>query len=1181
MNKTMWKTTLREIRQSFGRYMAILAIVALGVGLFAGLKIMKPLMIETADRYLKEKGLFDFQLVSTYGFEQEDVAYLASLEEVRAIQGTYTYDVLYQLGADENTNAMRVHTLTNGMNELRIVAGELPKNPDECVVDSDLCGEDAIGQKIYLTDMNEEDTLENFAVKEFTITGLADASSYMQHERGNTSIGNGKISGFMYVPIEAFDSDVYTEIYVKFHEDFPIYSEEYKAFIEEKEVSWKAFTETSVEQRFERVQTDAYEELEEAKEEFETEKAKAQDELNDAKVQLADAAKEIKDGKQKIADGKKELSDGKKQIADGKKEIQDGYDQLASNEAVLKDGAQQIADNKILLEEKEAELAAGIEELNANQAVIDANKKQLDDAMSQLNQALEMIEASEDVLLEQEESLLANEQMLLAKESELTKMESMLQMKEKELQELEAALKNGMIPEEEKVQTEAAIASGKAQVESGKAQLLAGKAEIEAGKTEIALGKAQIEEQRKPIVAGLEQIAQGQAQLDSSWSLLEAGKAELEAGKAELASNEKLIVSGLEQLEAGRAELAAAEDSLKKAEKDAVKAEKQLADAEEKLKDGEKEYLEGRKEYEDGLLEYETEIADAEAEIADAEQEIKDMEDPEGYVLGRDTNVGYVCLDNDSSIVKNVADVFPVFFFLIAALVCMTTMNRMIEEQRTQIGILKALGYSRSVIMGKYLFYSGSAAGIGCAVGYFIGTYFLTKIIWMAYGMMYNIGDLVYFIDWPLAIVSLVCSMACSMGVTYFSCKVELNEVAASLMRPKAPKAGKRVFLEYVPFIWNRLSFLVKVSIRNVFRYKKRFFMMIVGISGSMALLVTGFGIQDSISDVVTMQYDEIHKYHISASFQNEPNEEELKEVEQILKSSAKEYALFMEGSLDLTYEGNTKAVSYVIPKQSDSFAKYIDLHTLDGDPIAFPKKGEAVVSHKLCENYKIRIGDTITLMDEDHITFEVVVSGICQNFVSNYVFLHPDTCAALWKAPEFKTIYVNVLPESEEIHQLSANVMAMEDVTNVVVNEDVKERFNKMMSTMDYLVVVIIMCAAALAFIVLYNLTNINITERIREIATIKVLGFNKQETAAYVFRENIGLTAVGSIAGLFLGKLFHAFVMKCVNVDMVAFDVRIKPISYVYSLLLSFAFAWLVNWFMSGKLEKISMTESLKSVD
>ncbi len=1111
MKNTMIKTTVREIKQSLGRYLAILAIVALGVGIFSGLKVTKPYMVETAESYLTEKQFYDFRLLSTYGFEAEDVEYLSEQDGDRQVQGSYSYDVLFSYEDSDATQVMKVHSITKGINELYVLYGRLPENPQECFVDSQMFGEDAIGQTIYISEENDEDTLDVFHYKEYTICGVGDSSYYIQFERGNTSIGNGKVASFMYVQPEAFDSEIFTEIFVKLDQDFELYSDGYEDYIALQETVWETYLDHAVDQRFNRIKAEAQEELDDAREEFEAEKA-------DAEAELADAAAELADAKQQLDDAAKEIQDGKNEIANGWQEISDGYAEIAANEQTLNDGAAEIEANRQQLTQKEQELETGFVQLQEQQNLLDEQKAVLQNSETELNQS--------------EQDLLAQEQTLLG---------------------LEQQLQAGLIPAEQvPVITET----------------------VRTGKEEIAAGKLQITTVREQITAGFAEIIAGQSQLDAAFSEIENGRVQIEAGKVQLDQAEQEIINGRTQLEEGKRSLASAEADL-------VRAEAELRDGEAEYQDGLAEYEDGVQEYEDGVAEYKEEIADAEAELADAQEEIDTMELPECYLLGRDTNVGYVCLESDSNIVADVSTVLPIFFFLIAALVCMTTMNRMIEEQRTQIGVLKALGYNDAAIMGKYLFYSGSAAGVGCLVGYSLGTFFLSKIIWSAYGMMYDMPDIVYFIDWGLLAFCFVCSMLSSVGVTWFSCRSELTNVAAALMRPKAPKSGKRVFLERIPFIWKHLSFLVKVSIRNVFRYKKRFFMMIVGISGCTGLLVTGFGINDSIAEVTNIQYNEIQIYDMSVTFGEEPNQETTEELVGITDGRIAEMDMFMEGSLDLTANGNTKSISIVVPQQPETIEKYISIHTLEGEPIVYPETGEAVISHKIAENFDIQIGDTIELMDENHNQFTVTISGICQNFVYNYLFLHPDTCSQNWKTPEFQTAYINMPEEGEDIHLVSADLMAMEDVANVTVNADVQERFDNMMSSMDFIVFVIILCAAALAFIVLYNLTNINITERIREIATIKVLGFTKKETASYVFRENVALTAIGGLFGLVLGKIFHAFVMSCINIDMVAFDVRINPESYVYSIALTFFFAWIVNLFMGGKLDKVSMTESLKSVD
>lgn len=984
MKSMMKRTTLREIKQSFGRYFAILAIVALGVGLFSGLKVTRNVMVASADHYLKKEQLYDFRLLSTLGFEEVDVEVLAGKEDVRAVSGAYSADILYRDSSD-NERVIKVHSLTEGVNGVVLTAGRMPTQADECVVDSNLFSEDMIGQKVVFSENNEEDDLSSFAFREYTITGIAQSSLYVQFERGNSSLGSGRVSGFMYLLPEGFQMDVYTEIYVKFDEDAEIYSEAYKSYIEEKTPLWEDYCGQQAERRYDSIMAEAQEKLDDAQKTLDDKKAEAEKELTDAKDTLTEAQEEIDRNQEELADGERQLADAEKQLRDAK-------DQLA---------------------EKEKELSLA---------------KQL--------------------LPETPTSL--QEQMLAA-------------------------------------------------------QLAAAQEEIDRGKEELSRTERQLAEKKQELADG---------------------KAKLEEAKAELAD--------------------------------------------------------GWTEYGDANADFEREIEDAQAEIDDARAEVEDIAFPDTYVLGRDTNVGYVCFENDSGIVDGIANVFPVFFFLVAALVCMTTMNRMVEEQRTQIGVLKALGYGEGAIMGKFLFYSGSAAFTGCVLGYVLGVHLFPLVIWIAYGMMYKMGGIVYVFDWKFFAISMAGALACSMGTTWVSCRRELREVAASLMRPRAPKAGKRVLLEYIPFIWKRLGFLQKVSVRNVVRYKKRFFMMVIGISGCTALLVTGFGVRDSVTDIADQQYEKIQLYDLSITLRDGVVGEQ--EQSEVFRGTAEQFgAAYMtayEGACDLVFGGQIKGISLIIAQKPEEMPPFIDLHTDNGIPIAYPGEGEAVISDKLAQTYRIKVGDTITLRDDEQKSVSAVVTGICENYIYNYVYLQADTYEAVFGRITYKNVYVN-LPADADAHAAGAAFMKTDGVTAVSVKMDMLTRVSSMMSSMNYIVFVIIGCAGALAFVVLYNLNNINITERIREIATIKVLGFYKKETASYVFRENMALTAVGCAVGLILGRLLHMYVMSRINVDMISFDEKVKGISYLLSILLTFFFNWTVNRMMSGKLEKINMAESLKSVD
>lgn len=1066
MKSMMKRNTFREIKKSFGRYFAILAIIALGVAFFSGLKITQSVMVHSADVYLKDLQFYDYRLVSTLGFTEENVEALAEKEDVRAAEGAISAEVLYK-DAGENERVIKMHSITEKVNKLKLVAGEMPQSADECVVDSVLFSEDAIGSKLVLSENNTTDDLDKFAYKEYTITGLVQSPCYIQFERGNTSIGNGRISGFAYILKDGFAVDYDTEIYIKFDEDYDIYSDEYDSYMDAKEADWEAYTKEQADIRYEKIVKDAQDELDEKKEELEEKRAEAEAELESAKQQLTDGETEISDGKNQIASAKTELSAKAS-------ELQSGKDALSSKAAELESASQQISGQESALAAKKAEYEQG---LNAYLAA----KQQVTDQRNSL-------EAAKAQLMENTPGY---EEML---------------------------------------------------------------AQIEAGLTEVAGAEAE----------------------------LNAKNAELEAAAGQLSSAESQLAAAKQQIEDGKNALAAAEAELTDGENQLAAAKEQIEEKEDQLEAAETELADGLLQYQENQSEFDEQMQDADDQIADAQSKIDEIEKPETYVLDRNTNVGYVCLKNDSGVVKGIANVFPVFFFLVAALICMTTMNRMVEEQRTQIGVLKALGFSEGKIMGKYLFYSGSAAISGTLIGYVLGIHFFPLVIITAYGIVYKMGGIYYVSDLPLALVSLTVAVFCSVGTTWLSCHKELKEVAADLMRPKAPKAGKRVFLEHVPFIWKRLKFLQKVSVRNIVRYKKRFFMMVIGISGCTALLVMGFGVRDSVVAVADQQYEEIQLYDIGVTLKagKMPGEANLKSLDSVLENENAAGMYAMEKTIDLVTDKGTKSIHMVAVENPDEVGDFISLHTKKQEPIAYPKEGEAVLSKKVAETYAVKKGDTILLRDSDNNEMHLKVTGICENHIYNYVYIAPESYEKQIGDVVFKNVYVR-LPDASDIHEVSAALMKADGVTAVTVNSDMLSRISQMMSCMNYIVIIIIICAGALAFIVLYNLNNINITERVREIATIKVLGFYPKETASYVFRENMVLTAIGCGLGLILGKWFHRFVMGEIQIDMVSFNVQINAVSYLFSVLLTMGFAWIVNCMMTGKLERINMAESLKSID
>ncbi len=1153
------RTTLREIRGSLGRYLAMLSIIALGVGFFSGVRETTPTMVHTVNEFWQAQQLYDLRLVSTLGWEDADVDALRTQPDVRYAEGSHSMDILCD--GEEREFVLKAHSMPENINLVRLCEGRMPEKENECLLDADMNSTLGIGDTLRISESNDEDTKDALNGTEFTIVGMAESAYYFNHERGTTSIGNGSVAGFVYLPAAAFALDHYSEIFVRFDQDMQIFSDAYKDYTEEKTDVWETLTQEQAETRYTRVLTDAETELADGRAELEEQRADGQKELDDAAKELDDAKAELDDASKTITDGQKELDDSAKKLADSKTKLDDAAAQISDGETELAKAKKEITDGEQQLADAKAELDASEKKLTSSKAELDASEKQLTEGETALKDGQAQLDAAAADLETQAASLAAQEEALSAKEQELAAqlpyMDQLPAAQQAALQAAQAELTEGRT----------ALEAGKAQIAAGRESLAQQQAALDAKKQELAEGRKAFEEGKKAYDAGAAQFAEGKAAYEASLATFTEGKAAYEKSAKELADARTAYETGMQQYEDGKQQY--------------DKGVQELADGKKDYEEGLQTYNDGLADYEDGKAEFEEKIADAEAELADAEAELADLETPDTYVLDRSTNIGYACFESDSQIVEQVARVFPVFFILVAALVCMTTMSRMVEEQRTQIGTLKALGYSEAAIMGKFMFYSGSAALAGCVLGFAVGNVLFPSVIWMSYELMYIQLPLRFVFDWQLALLAAGASLLCSLGTTWAACRMELAETAAGLMRPKAPKAGKRVLLERIPFLWNRLKFLQKVSIRNIFRYKGRFFMMVIGIGGCTALLMTGFGIRDSIAGFADVQYGEIEVADASVTLASDLGEELPASLMAQLDDLTEEYLPLRQSSWDLSTDLRTRSVNLLTPSAADGLDHFLRLHTQAGEALPFPQSGEALISTSIADRWGVAAGDEITLRDSDLRKLHLRVTGVFENHVYDYVITPPETITAqLGAPPVWNTVYVN-FPAQADVYQASADLAACEDVTNVSLYAELQARLGKMMSSLDYIVLLVILSAAGLAFIVLYNLTNINITERIREIATIKVLGFFRKETSAYVLRENLALTAAGILLGLGLGILLHRFVMAQIVVDMVSFRIRILPMSFVWSIVLTFVFNMIVNFFMGFKLERINMAESLKSVD
>jgi len=1159
MVKTFLQLTFREIRQSLGRYLAILAIVALGVGLFSGLRASQPAMMRTGIQYLQQQRLFDFRLLSTLGFTAEDVEALEALEGVENAAGAVYTDFLMR-GGDGDESVLRAHSLTDGINLPALTAGRMPQAPDECLADVRHFTEADLGTAVDVSPDNDPDTLELLRYDSYTIVGLITSPYYLNYDRGTSSIGGGSVAAFVYIPEDGFDFDAYYEVFLAIDSPAEAYSPDYNSQIDGLRAGVEALTDERAELRYEGLYNDALAELQDAEAEVADGWETYREERADAEKKLADAREELETGEQSYEDGLAEYRRGQAEYQDGLRSYEDGLAALAASEKELDSAKAQLDSSWPTLEASKAELDAAKAELDRGGAELEAGKAQLDGAAAEL----EAGEASYSQL----SALYASASTL----AQLGGLESPAALVE--------ALRNGSSPVLAALITPFLQAQG-----SSVEEFLAGWAAAEEG-----LGQPLTEESLAALRA---QLDQGREDYDQGMARYQASLAEYEAGRKAYEDGWQQYSEGLAAYEAGRAACEAGLAAYQQGQQELADAQARLVSAQQTLADGRRELDDARAELDSGWADYndgaaeaeaefakaEKELADGEAKVADGYGELKKLKAASTYVLTRKENTGYACFDNDTSIIAAISVVFPVFFFLVAALVCMTTMTRMVDEQRTQIGVLKALGYSGAQIMGKYLFYAGSAALLGSVMGYLIGCRGLPWILWEIYAIIYNFAPLIYEPLPLLALLSISAALVCAMGATFLSCRLELRRQAADLIRPKTPKAGRRVVLEYITPLWRRLSFLHKVSARNVLRYRSRLIMMVLGIGGCTALLVTGFGIQDSIASIADSQFDEITLYDYGVSFSDPATQADADAYLARYGLASSNGLLAHAGSVDVVAKGGSKSV-HIVVSSTGALDSFISLHSGD-TPIPYPASGEVVVNVGLAENLMLHVGDQIRLRDETLGDLTVTVSGIADNYVYNYVYVSPETYQTqLGRTPAYNTLYV-LGQEGADPYQEGAALLDDDDVSSVAVNAATRDWVDTMLARLDYIVLVIVVCAAALAFIVLYNLTNINITERVREIATIQVLGFYQNEVAAYVFREITTLSVLGGLAGLLMGKALHGFVMAQIQIENMFFACRVAPLSYFVSFGMTMLFTIVISLSMRPRLRRIDMAESLKSIE
>ncbi len=1116
--KATRKDFYMEIRKSLGRFLSILFIVALGVAFFSGIRASEPSMRITGDRYFDQEELMDIQALSTFGITDDDIDAIEAVEGVERVEGAYSADMLCE--TKKKQYVFHVMSLPENMNHVTVSEGRLPKKIGECLVDDDMGYK--VGDTITLKSGTDDPISDTLKQEKYKVVGIGNSPCYISFGRGSTTIGSGSVSGFLFVPAKTFALDVFTEVYVQVEgaENLIAYTEEYDKKIETVLDRIEEITGERGRIRKQEIVDDAQAEIDDAKAELEEGKLKAQEELDDAKAQIDDGEAKLTEAKQQIADGKSQISSAKTTLNSKDDELTEAKTQYSSGLKKWQEGTEAYEAG---LAQFEAAKPEALEEIAKGEAGLETYRKQLDEAKKEAQGKLKELEGQLAYIMSLEPG---------------PEDEDYEELHQKWEEQYGASIE---------------------QLETGISEVNEGLKALETQEQDYQSKLTALNNSKAELAAKEQQLADTKAALDSSKQQLSDAYSQIESGKGQLASGWAQIDEKEQELASGEAEIAESETTLEDA----------------------------KVEYEEGKKEAEEEITDGEAKIADAEEELAEIEDPKWYVYDRSNLPEHDGYGENADRMRAIGKVFPVIFFLVAALISLTSMTRMVEEQRTQIGTMKALGYSKWAIVSKYLGYALLATAGGSIIGVLIGEKVLPFIIIYAYGIMYqHIPEILVPYDWAYAIEASIAAVACTMFATVFSCYRELGEQPASLMRPPAPKIGKRVLLEYVGFIWKRLNFTWKSTIRNLMRYKKRFFMTIFGIGGCMALMLVGYGIRDSVFEIADIQYTEIQTYDGNLILKENLSEDEHQELTDSLEQN-QDIVRFMDAymkNLVLTKDGHERETYVMVLGQPKDSEKYVHFHDRKTKEAYELSDDGAIISEKTAKLLNAKVGDTISIKDENEGNKEIVIQNICENYMGHYLYMTPKYYEKVYgEKPEYNTVLFSVQDSytREQMEEAGEKILARDEVLSLSYMKDIEKRLNDMLKSLNLVIIVLIVSAGMLAFVVLYNLNTINIAERKRELATLRVLGFYNPEVAAYVYRENILLTLIGTIVGAGLGKILHLFIIETVEVPAAMFGRIINLPSYIYSFLFTILFSMIVNGVMYFKLRKIDMVESLKSIE
>lgn len=1177
MKNAFCKETFRSITHSLGRFFAIAAIVALGTGFYAGLRMSAPDMRQAADAFFDGTNLMDIRVVSTLGLSDDDIAALKGVQGVDGVMPARETDVMATI--DDNQYATRIHSLPtaaltsdtsdgvhaissdpNYINRPILVRGSWPQSSTECVISADLASnaDMHIGDTVNITEgtQNLDDTLTTHS---FTISGFVNSSYYAtSSSMGETSLGSGSIQQYLYVNSDAFVSSVpYTEAFitVKGAKSAFASSATYKKEVSEVLTRINDLAPGREQARLEQLKSSAQGTLDEEKASFQENAAAATSRLDDAAAQLRDANQVLSENEQKLTQAKAALTQGSSELAQKKdeteKQLQGGAEQIAQSQQSLAHASSAFTQGNAQWQSAYATYKAGMQaqqkELNQWQSASDALAKQMTQIKEDLNKIAAEIKDVSTQLGSVEDKLAAlnpSDSDYITKRDALEKQKTDLKAHSTTLEKQQSALQASLGT----MQT-----TQKPSLEAKHQKLMATQKSLSAAKTKLDQTQEQLTLQGKVLYKARTQLDAAKTHLDDARS---QASDQIRATQDTLDASSSQIASGKASLALGREEVA-----------------------------------QGQAQYQLQSQQVKSQLADAQSKLNDAQAKIDNLAPPTWLAMDRSSNYGAASFASDADRIDSIASVFPFIFFLVAALVSLTTMTRMVDEERPLIGTFKALGYHHWRIAFKYLIYAALSSGLGSLLGIVVLSQVLPAVIMQAYGIIYFIPALT--LPLPISPSSGGLAAGLGMGVTLLAtlaaASATLREGPAALMLPPAPKPGKRILLERIPCIWKRLSFSWKVTFRNLFRYKKRLIMTIIGIAGCTALLLTGLGLSNAINDIINKQFNDITKYDATLTLSPTLSPDSQQKVQQVLQNGSlvsSHAEVDRENTLVSGPDTKNKSIALVVPKDPLDFGNFVTLRTRVGHhPVSLDPNG-LVLTEKLAGELGVKVGDTINFVDQDAggnptgAQHSARVTGIVENYIYHYAYMGSALYETLWgHPPTYDTVLACTPHDAGARSTLQSTLLGIDGVKTVSFNDETIDTYRDMISSVGSVVVVLISAAAALAVIVLYNLTNINITERIRELATLKVLGFTSREMNDYIFREIFLLTAIGCGVGLVLGVWMEGFVVITAEVDQIMFGRSIHLLSFLIAFILTMIFTVLVMLAMRGKLRRINMVESLKS--